>query len=105
MLDEIDCPFAQLIGAGIAIVVVDASVRFSRPVQFGAEINIYSRVIRRRSKTFVVEQKLTTSKEPVKNPETHRNWNAKASIVLACMDMSSKRATMIPQILLPLFPQ
>ena len=51
----------DLIKNGYALVVVEANLRYFKPVRLGDTLNIYSRLVRKSDKVAIVEQLLTTT--------------------------------------------
>jgi acyl-CoA thioester hydrolase len=61
MLREHGVDHNDLIKSGYALVVVEANLRYFKPVRLGDTLHIYSRLVRKSDKVAIVEQLLTTS--------------------------------------------
>ncbi|MBM4253512.1 MAG: acyl-CoA thioesterase [Deltaproteobacteria bacterium] len=90
----------DLIKAGYALVVVEAHLRYFKPVRLGDTLHIYSRLVRKSDKVAIVEQLLTT--EPVADTELEMPFSDVASRVhtarvhLVGVDLELKKARKFP---------
>jgi acyl-CoA thioester hydrolase len=110
ILNEHGLSFGALLKSGIALVVVDASLKYLRPVFFEDQIHIYSRIVDRTSKSLTVEQittKQAVGQDVLKDAplsELPERINA-ATIKIVCVDLKTHRAMAFPDFLETIFSQ
>ncbi len=107
ILREHGVSFGQLLSRNVALVVVEANIRYMRPVRFEDHVHIYSRMIAHTKKSVTFDQLIAASQQP--NAE-EMNFDEvadrvnRAVIKLVCVDLKSQRPINFPDELLYLAP-
>ena len=100
-LAELGFSFRDMLSMNVGIAVAGAKVSFKRPVYFGDEVLIRSRLKEMSGAVFVIHQEVFESLE-VSNYENPRP-RSHLEVQLVFIDLTSKKKTSIPADLLPKF--